>query len=96
MSVVTWLLENLKDGLKLLVALIKAELTGGAGAEKKKLVVDWVNKQVNLPVLNESQEAELIEFLIDLVISCLNKSLGHHWINKIDPKLVQLAKSTLK
>jgi|TARA_S200002703_G_scaffold157095_2_gene164141 hypothetical protein len=39
----------------------------GSGAKKRKWVVDFINDNVNLPLLNERQEERVIGFAVDIV-----------------------------
>jgi hypothetical protein len=39
----------------------------GSGAKKRKWVVDFINENVNLPLLNERQEERVIGFAVDIV-----------------------------
>tara|TARA_Y100001937_G_scaffold80135_1_gene108585 strand:+ start:15338 stop:15562 length:225 start_codon:yes stop_codon:yes gene_type:complete len=39
----------------------------GSGKKKKEWVVKFINEHVNLPLLNERQEARIIGFAVDML-----------------------------
>jgi|TARA_R110000824_G_scaffold3120_5_gene14415 hypothetical protein len=54
-------------GLLLKSACLMAEEMGGTGEEKKKWVVDTINKKLDIPLLNEDQEEIVLELMVDIV-----------------------------
>jgi|TARA_Y100000034_G_scaffold64022_1_gene77420 hypothetical protein len=46
-----------------------------SGAAKKEWCVDWVNDHLDLPWLNERQEARLIGLLVDVAVGLVFKRL---------------------
>ncbi|HIA03803.1 MAG TPA: hypothetical protein EYN66_18180 [Myxococcales bacterium] len=42
-----------------------------SGKKKRKWVVDFINEHINVPVLNERQEAKVIGFAVDIVCDLL-------------------------
>lgn len=51
-----------------------------AGAEKRELVIQVINRLVDIPWLNESMEAAIIGFAIDVLITGFNEHFGHSWL----------------
>jgi hypothetical protein len=43
-----------------------------SGKKKRKWVVDFINEHVNVPILNERQEAKAIGFAVDMVCDLLD------------------------
>ena len=43
-----------------------------SGKKKRKWVVDFINEHVNVPILNERQEARAIGFAVDMVCDLLD------------------------
>jgi len=43
-----------------------------SGKKKRKWVVDFINEHVNVPILNERQEAKAIGFAVDVVCDLLD------------------------
>ena len=58
-------IQNL--GLLLKSACLAAEESGKTGAEKKKWVVDTINKKLDIPLLNEDQEEIVLGLMVDVV-----------------------------
>lgn len=46
---------------------------GADTAEMKENTVDFLNKEINLPILNEKQEGKLIGKIVDLLFDALEK-----------------------
>ena len=53
-----------------------------SGDQKKEVVVEIVNRFIDIPLIPESGEAILIGFVVDAVVAAFNK-YGHDWIAKL-------------
>jgi len=65
------------------VALVEAEASELAGADKKALAVAVLNRLIDIPLLPESVEAVIIGWAIDAAVSALNKLVGKAWLEKL-------------
>lgn len=52
-----------------------------AGNQKRELAVQVVNKLIDLPWLNESMEATMIGFAIDVLVAGFNAHIGKKWLD---------------
>jgi hypothetical protein len=52
-----------------------------AGNQKRELAVQVINKLIDLPWLNESMEATMIGFAIDVLIAGFNAHIGKKWLD---------------
>ena len=46
------------------------------GLDKKVVVVEWLNEQIDIPLIGETTEAKLLELLIDAVVDVFNSTFG--------------------
>lgn len=53
-----------------------------SGDQKKDVVVEILNRYIDIPLIPESGEAILIGFVVDAVVAAFNK-YGHDWIAKL-------------
>ena len=52
-----------------------------AGSEKRARAVQVINRLIDLPWLNESMEATMIGFAIDVLIAGFNAHIGKKWLD---------------
>lgn len=52
-----------------------------AGDDKRALAVQVINRLIDLPWLNESMEATMIGFAIDVLIAGFNAHIGNKWLD---------------
>lgn len=53
-----------------------------SGDQKKDVVIEILNRFIDIPLVPESAEAILIGFVVDAVVAAFNK-YGHDWITKL-------------
>ena len=53
-----------------------------SGDKKKEVVIEILNRFIDIPLIPESGEAILIGFVVDAVVAAFNK-YGHGWIDKL-------------
>lgn len=54
-----------------------------AGAQKKELAVEIINKLIDIPYVPEAAEGVLIDFTVDAIVGAFNKKFGKGWLAKI-------------
>lgn len=52
-----------------------------AGNQKRELAVAIINNLIDLPWLNESMEATIIGFAIDVLVTGFNEHIGKKWLD---------------
>lgn len=72
-------LMNLVIYLAGMIELAAKTFEGLTGPDKKKVLVRYLNRVIDMPVVPEIVEGWAIEFMIDQVIGWLNKLKGHKW-----------------
>lgn len=71
----------MKKGLLLKHAVMMAEEIfpePKSGKKKRKWVIDFINDHVNVPILNERQEAKAIGFAVDVICDLADDLFKKH------------------